>query len=167
MQNLLHKRHLGACHALLWDCRVGSLSSAFKFQPIYNDDLCHKEGRRLNLDAGASTRLPPASLYWTKPASTTLDSLQKSVQTCSITMQTIQLSRYVWIRRWINQRVCAERSCTIWGLREHCGSPLSHHLLFLPRVVERLLWSQMAPLLLLPHQVAHPGYIHFHKHTIY
>ena len=25
MQNFLHKHHLGACHALLWDCRVGLL----------------------------------------------------------------------------------------------------------------------------------------------
>ena len=49
-----------------------------------------KKEIRLNLDAGASTRLPPASLYWTKPASMTLDSLQKSVQTWSIIMQTIQ-----------------------------------------------------------------------------
>ena len=46
--------------------------------------------------AGASTRWPPASLYWTKPASTILDSRQKSVLTCSTMMQTTQLSRSFW-----------------------------------------------------------------------
>ena len=56
-----------------------------------------KKEIRLNLDAGASTRLPPVSLYWTKPASTTLDSLQKSVQTCSIIKQIIQSFRYIHI----------------------------------------------------------------------
>ena len=59
----------------------------------------------------------------------------------------------------MNERVSAERSCPIWRLREHRRSPLSNHLFSLPRIMERLLWPQVAPILLLPHQVAHPGNI--------